>query len=240
MAKKKKAPKEEIIPEGMKKSDYADAAFRKKVTTIFLCILGVFIVGLVAVIVAGWYNTKMEDEMFLQAQEAYYAERDSVKAKLEKIEADGGSHEDKSQVKIEVTDETFYYWINELDDSYQAEKDSDDYAAFGGAEIHLQGMFYTKKFDNGEVQYWVYRKHAHEGHDHHEHEEVEENQNDTAALIAEMVPIEVIFDDDVEIPKDGTWVDVKGIVGPDSTKSLSGIRYAEMTLMDEPGQEYVE
>ena len=240
MAKKKKAPKEEIIPEGMKKSDYADAAFRKKVTTIFLCILGVFIVGLVAVIVAGWYNTKMEDEMFLQAQEAYYSERDSVKAKLEKIEADGGSHEDKSQVKIEVTDETFYNWIVDLDESYQADRDSEDYAAFGGAEIHLQGMFYTKKFDNGEVQYWVYRKHAHEGHDHHEHEEVEENQNDTAALIAEMVPIEVIFDDDVEIPKDGTWVDVKGIVGPDSTKSLSGIRYAEMTLMDEPGQEYVE
>ena len=52
MAKNKKAPKEEIIPEGMKKSDYADAAFRKKVTTIFLCILGAFIVGLVAVIVA--------------------------------------------------------------------------------------------------------------------------------------------------------------------------------------------
>ena len=240
MAKNKKAPKEEIIPEGMKKSDYADAAFRKKVTTIFLCILGIFIVGLVAVIVAGWYNTKIEDEMFLQAQEAYYAERDSVKAKLEKIEADGGSHEDKSKVKIEVTDETFYNWIVDLDESYQADRDSEDYAAFGGAEIHLQGMFYTKKFDNGEVQYWVYRKYSHEGHDHHEHEEVEENQNDTAALIAEMVPIEVIFDEDVEIPEDGTWVDVKGIVGPDSTKNLSGIRYAKMTLMDEPGQEYVE
>ena len=57
---------------------------------------------------------------------------------------------------------------------------------------------------------------------------------------ADMVPIEVIFDEDVEIPEDGTWVDVKGIVGPDSTKNLSGIRYAEMTIMDEPGQEYVE
>ena len=66
MAKNKKAPKEEIIPEGMKKSDYADAAFRKKVTTIFLCILGVFIVGLVAVIVAGWYNTKLEKEYYQQ------------------------------------------------------------------------------------------------------------------------------------------------------------------------------
>ena len=45
---------------------------------------------------------------------------------------------------------------------------------------------------------------------------------------------------DVEIPEDGTWVDIVGIVGPDSTKNLSGIRYAEMTLMDEPGNEYVE
>lgn len=244
MAKNKKAPKQEIIPEGMSRKDFADAAFRKKVTIINLSILGVFIVGVIAVIVAGWYNTKLEDEMLLQAQEAYYAERDLVKDKLEKIEADGGSHEDKSQVKIEVTDETYYNWIVDLDESYQADKESENYAAFGGAEIHLQGMFYTKKFDNGEVQYWVYRKHAHEGHDHaHEHnhhEESEEAHDDTAALIAEMVPIEVIFDEDVKIPEDGTWVDVRGIVGPDSTKSLSGIRYAEMTLMDEPGIEYVE
>ena len=105
MAKNKKAPKEEIIPEGMKKSDYADAAFRKKVTTIFLCILGVFIVGLVAVIVAGWYNTKLENDRYNQIQEAYAAERDLIKTRLEKIEADGGSHDDKSQVKINVTDE---------------------------------------------------------------------------------------------------------------------------------------
>ena len=32
MAKEKKVSVEEKIPEGMKKEDYADAAFRKKVT----------------------------------------------------------------------------------------------------------------------------------------------------------------------------------------------------------------
>lgn len=240
MAEKKKAPKKEIIPEGMKKRDYADAAFRKKVTIINLCILGVFIIGLIAVLVAGWYNTKLENDRYNQIQEAYAAERDLIKTRLEKIEADGGSHDDKSQVKINVTDETFYNWINTLDDSYQLDKDSEEYAAFGGAEIHLQGMFFTRELQTGEVQYWVYRKHAHEGHDHHEHEEGEEAHDETAELIAEMIPIEVIFSEDVEIPEDGTWVDVKGIVGPDSTKSLSGIRYAEMTLMDEPGTEYVE
>lgn len=240
MAEKKKAPKKEIIPEGMKKRDYADAAFRKKVTIINLCILGVFIIGLIAVLVAGWYNTKLENDRYNQIQEAYAAERDLIKTRLEKIEADGGSHDDKSQVKINVTDETFYNWINTLDDSYQLDKDSEEYAAFGGAEIHLQGMFFTRELQTGEVQYWVYRKHAHEGHDHHEHEEGEEAHDEIAELIAEMIPIEVIFSEDVEIPEDGTWVDVKGIVGPDSTKSLSGIRYAEMTLMDEPGTEYVE
>lgn len=234
MAKNKKAPKEEIIPEGMRKKDYADATFRKKVTIINLSILAVFVVGVVAVIVAGWYNTKLEDQRFEQIEQAFFEERDSVKSALEKIEKDGGSHDDKSQVKIEVNDDTFYYWITTLDDSYQTQ-DKDVYGTFGGAEIHLQGMFYTKEFEGGAVQYWVYRNHSHDGHNHsnHEHEEGDVD-------VSEMIPIEVIFDEDVEIPEDGTWVDIKGIVGPDSTKNLSGIRYPEMTIMDEPGQEYVE
>ena len=235
MAKNKKTPKEEIIPEGMKKSDYADAAFRKKVTIINLCIVAVFTIGIIAVIVAGWYNTKLENERFEQIEAAFLEERADVLEQLEKIEKDGGSHDDKSKVKIEVTDDTYYYWIANLDASYQTQ-DDEQYAAFGGAEIHLQGMFYTKKFDGGAIQYWVYRNHSHdgEGHNHdHEHEKGE-------GASAEMIPIEVIFDEDVEIPEDGTWVDVKGIVGPDSTKNLSGIRYAKMTIMDEPGNEYVE
>lgn len=235
MAKNKKAPKEEIIPEGMKKSDYADAAFRKKVTTIFLCILGVFVIGLVAVLFAGWYNTKLEDERFEQIEQAFFEERDSVKQALEKIEKDGGSHEDKSKVKIEVTDDTFYYWIKTLDDSYQTD-DKDKYGEFGGAEIHLQGMFIEREFAGGAIQYWVYRQHSHDGAEHnHDHEHEEEG-----ALPEDMIPIEVIFDEDVEIPENGTWVDIKGIVGPDSTKFLSAVRCAEMTVMDEPGQEYVE
>lgn len=232
MAKNKKAPKQEIIPEGMSRKDYADAAFRKKVTIINVCILAVFVVGIVAVIVTGWYNTKLENERFAQIEQAFFEERDSVKAALRKVEKDGGSHEDKSQVKIEVNDEDFYYWIATLDDSYQTE-DKEEYATFGGAEIHLQGMFYTKKFKGGMVQYWVYRNHSHDGDEHHEHKEGETD-------IGEMIPIEVIFDEEIEVPEDGTWVDVKGIVGPDSTKNLSGIRYAEMSIMDEPGNAYVE
>ncbi len=243
MAKNKRKPKEEIIPEGMKKSDYADATFRKKVTIINVCILTAFVIGIVAVIVAAWYNNKLENEIFEQKQQAYYEERDAVRSALEKIESDGGSYEDKSKVKIEVTDDTFTYWIADLDDSYQAERDSEEYAAFGGAEIHLQGMFFTRKLSDNSIQYWVYRKYSHEGHDHAHEEHVAgeaSHEQEISELISEMIPIEVIFDDDVDIPADGTWVDVKGIVGPDSTKNLSGIREAKITIMDEPGNEYVE
>ena len=233
MAKKPKKQKE-IIPEGMSRKEYADAAYRKKVTIINACIIFAFIIGVVAVIFVGWYNNEKENERFDAIANAFYEERDNVKSELEAIEKNGGSHEDKSAVKIELTDDNFSYWIYELDESYQGDRESDTYGSFGGAEIHLQGMFVTRDFPGGK-QYWVYRKHAHDEHEGHDHsdEEVE-------ADISEMIPIEVIFDGDVEIPEDGTWVDIVGIVGPDSTKNLSGVRAAKMTIMDKPGTEYVE
>ncbi len=234
MAEKPKKQRQEIIPEGMSRSDYADAAFRKKTTIIFGCILLVFIIGIVAVVFYGWYNNQQENKRFEAIEAAYYAERDKVKADLEEIEANGGSHEDKSVVKIELTDENFSYWINDLDQSYQGDRESETYGCYGGAEIHLQGMFITRDFPGG-VQYWVYRKHSHNEHSNHSHSE-----ENVESEISEMVPIEVIFDDDVEIPEDGTWVDIVGIVGPDSTKNLSGVRDAKMTLMEAPGTEYVE
>lgn len=234
MAKGKKVPKEEIIPDGMKKSDYADAAFRKKVTIINSCILFVFIIGIVAVIVTGWYRTKVANEEFERNEAAFVQEKDEVLAELREIEKNGGTHEDKSQVKINVTDDNFYSWIAALDASYQVDKDDVSYAQFGGAQIHLQGMFCTKEFSGGAVQYWVYRNHDHSAHsDGHNH-------GDGESDASEMIPIEVIFTQNAEIPADGTWVDIVGIVGPDSTKNLSGIRYAEMTIMEKPGNEYVE
>lgn len=235
MAKKKKAPKEEIIPEGMSRKQYADKAFRKKVTIINMCLLSVFLIGVVIVLVVAWHNTNVHNAEFEQKAAAFKAEKDAIILQLEEIEENGGTHEDKSKVKINVTDETFYDWITLLDDTYQAKDDDEIYAAFGGAEIHLQGMFFTNKLSENNIQYWVYRKHSHEGHEH-----AHENEEDGKTKISDMVPIEVIFDEDVEIPEDGTWVDIVGIVGPDSTKNLSGIRYAKMTIMDEPGQEYVE
>lgn len=235
MAKKPKEQKQEVIPEGMSRKDYADAAFRKKVTIINGCILLAFFIGIVAVIFFGWYNNQQENKRFEAIETAYYTERDKVKADLEKIESDGGSYEDKSAVKIELTDDTFSYWIYDLDQSYQVGSDDEDYACFGGAEIHLQGMFVTREFAGGD-QYWVYRNHEHNEHSNHDHNDEKVNDEE----LSQMIPIEVIFDGDIEVPEDGTWVDVVGIVGPDSTKNLSGVRDAKITIMETPGTEYVE
>ncbi len=231
----KKTPKEERIPEGMSRKDYADAAFRKKVTIIMGCILLVFTVGVCAVLFFAWYNTEQKNKEFDRLAEIFNAEKTAVITELREIEAKSDNFDDKAQVKIEVTDDNFVDWVGVLDGSYQAENDSEEYAQFGGASIHLQGMFYTKTFENSKnVQYWVYRNHTHDGEEHHSHE--------GEISIGEMVPIEVIFPDDadIEIPKDGTWVDITGVVGPDTTKNLSAVRFAQMKILDEPGQEYVK
>ena len=235
MAKKAKKQTKEYIPEGMSRKDYADAEYRKKTTIAFGCILLVFVIGIATFISIAGYKNHQENERFEAIKAAYIAERDQVLADLQEIEADGGSYEDKRSVKIELTDDTFSYWIYDLDESYQGDRESDTYGSFSGAEIHLQGMFVTREYPGNVIQYWVYRKHSHDEHDGHDHsdEKVEED-------VSEMIPIEVIFEDDVEIPEDGTWVDIVGIVGPDSTKNLSGVREAKMTIMDAPGTEYIE
>ncbi len=236
MSKKKKVKIDERIPEGMDRKDYADAAFKKKVTIIMGCILLVFVVAVCAVLFFAWLDTEQKNKEFDRLAEAFKAEKTEIITQLNEIEAQSDNFDDKAKVKIEVTDETFVDWVAALDASYQADYEDESYAQFGGATIHLQGMFYTKKFENSKnVQYWVYRNHTHDGEEHHEHES-------ESVQTGEMVPIEVIFPDDaeVEIPEDGTWVDITGIVGPDTTKNLSGVRFAEMKIMDEPGQEYVK
>lgn len=229
MAKKNKKEIVERIPEGMSREDYADAAFRKKVTIIMGSILLVFVIGVCAVIFAGWYKKEQHNKEFEQKAAAFQAETETIKAELAKYE----DYDDKAAVVIEVNDDNFYDWISVLDASYTLDSEDENYAAYGGATIKLQGMFVTKDF-SGVTAYWVYRNHGH-GDGVHAHEHNAENTS-------EMIPIEIIFRDDaeVEIPKDGTWVEITGIVGPDSLKNLSAVRYAEMKVMEEPGQEYVE
>lgn len=243
MAKDKKT-KNEVIPEGMEEKDYADAAFRKKVTIINGVVLLAFLVGIVSIILFGWADNKRKNEDFFEIKAAYEEERDNVLAELQEIDNKGGTFEDKRAVKIEVTDDTFSYWLSDLDESYQGDRDTEDYGKFGGAEIHIQGIFVTREYAGGN-QYWVYRLHSHgEGENHgtaHNHgDEGDEDALINGHSIDEILPFEVVLADGEEVPKDGQWVDVVGVVGPDSTKNLSGIRSAVVTVMDEPGNEYVE
>ena len=243
-ARKKARLKEEKIPAGMKAEDYADAAFRKKVTIIMGSILLVFIIGVVAVLVGAKVKTDNHNKEFERIENEFLAESQSVKQKLAEIEANGGKFEDKAVVEINVTDDNYTYWIEVLDASYNCDKNDPDYGCYRGATIHLQGHFVKRVFYGNTVNYWVYRPHddAEHGHSHSvttdtaDTSEVKGNPNDPKIPIETIsAPIEVIFaDKNAEIPEDGAWVDVTGVVGVDSNGSLSAIHNAIVTVSDEP------
>ena len=196
-------------------------------------ILLVFIVGVVAIIGNSWAQTEKHNQEFEAMEQAFKEEKESVLAQLAEIDANGGSFEDRAAVKISITDETFYDWIAALDASYNKTPDSEGYAEFKGATIELEGLFYTKKFENGPTQYWVFRYHNH-GDATHEHVEGDLETS------CEMIPIEVIYlDKDAQIPADGSWVSVTGVVGPDSTKNLSAVRNAVVTVEEESGSTHI-
>ncbi len=232
--KVKKAPIEESIPEGMSKENYADAAFRKKVTIIMCSILLVFVIGVVGVLVKTWIDTEKHNQEFEAREQAFVAEKDAVLAQLKDIDAKGGTFEDRAAVKITLTDENFSDWIALLDSTYRVEENDPSYAAFKGATIEVEGLFITREF-SAKTEYWVYRLHSHDGAAHdHSHEEIDEST-------CEQIPIEVIFlDSEAEIPADGAWVKVTGVVGPSAFKTLSAVRNAVVTVMDEPGEAHIE
>lgn len=240
MAKKQKAPKKEYIPEGMDKKDYADAAFRKKVTIIMGSILLVFIVGVLIFLISAKVSTDNHNEQFELVEQQFNEESRRIKAELAEIEANGGEYEDKAVVEINVTDENFSYWVGALDESYQVDNDDPDYSCYGGATIHLQGKFVKRVFAGNNVNYWVYQEHDHDhGHTHAETETTESDETtaknpDTKLDVSNMIPIEVIFDEkDVEIPEDGTLVEITGVIGVDSNNSMSAVHHAEMTVLEE-------
>ncbi len=227
MAKKKKTPPKEYIPAGMSKKDYADAAFRKKVTIIMGSILMVFIVGVIGVLINAWFQTEKHNKEFEARQQEFIAESDAISAQLKAAK----TAEDKAAVQIIIDDDNFSEWISVLDNSYKLNKSDEGYAAFEGASVKLQGVFVTKKFgeDDKYTQYWVQRYHSHGEEDHEDH------QHDEA------IPIEVIFDEiKYTVPEDDTWVEVTGIVGIDSTKNLSAVRNAVVTVMDESGNAHID
>lgn len=230
-ARKAAKAKVERIPEGMSRKDYADAAFRKKVTIIMGSILLAFIIGLAIFL------------LVVQHKYDYQGYRDEVKQALAEA---GDSAEERAKVEINVTSESFNFWITTLDNSYKVDSDDPDYGCFEGATITLQGMFVKRVFAGDVVNYWVFRSHDEHGHSHsHDHDHEEDHTEATNVETTESkdtkIPtntigdsIEVIFDGDVDIPEDGTWVEVTGIVGVDSYGSLSAINHAEMKVIDGP------
>ncbi len=249
-ARRKAKLKEEKIPAGMKAEDYADAAFRKKVTIIMGSILLVFVIGIIAMLVGAKITTDNHNKEFERIESEFLADSQAVKQKLAEIEANGGKFEDKAVVEINVTDENYTYWIEVLDASYNCDKNDPDYACYRGATIHLQGHFVKRVFYGNTVNYWVYRPHddlAH-GHSHSESDdvdttdtsEVKGNPNDTKIPLETIsAPIEVIFaDKNAEISEDGAWVDVTGVVGVDSNGSLSAIHNAVVTELEAPEHEH--
>lgn len=234
MAKEKKVYVEEKIPAGMKKEDYADAAFRKKVTIIMCSILLVFVIGVVGVLVKAWVDTEKHNKEFEAKEQAFIAEKDDVLARLKEIDTNGGTFEDRAAVKITLTEDNFSDWIALLDSTYQVEETDPNYAAYKGASIEVEGLFITRDF-SGNKEYWVYRLHSHESHDGHDH-----SSGDLDESTCEKIPIEVIFlDSKAEIPADGAWVKVTGVVGPSTLKNLSAVRNAEVTVMDKQGDAHL-
>lgn len=225
-----------------KKSNVADAAFKKKVTIFNACLLLVFAIGVCGVIFFAWYNNNKENGAYNKRQKAFEIESKAVLEQLEKIEADGGSHEDKRAVKIEMTDDNFYNWIALLDSTYNKQSDEEGYAVYGGAEIHLQGMFLTREYPGNRIVYWVYRNNNSGVQNDHSYRtgDKAEGGEVTAEEISKMIPIEVILRDGQEVPENGTWVDVVGVVGPDTFKNLSAARDTVLTVMETPGKPNIE
>ncbi len=197
MAKNKKRKPQQN--QEIKKSDIADAAFKKKVTIINGCILLAFIIGLVSFLVYSWAKTESYPKRFAAEVEA---------AKQAALVTDS----DKSVIDIDVTDETFIDWSLEIFHSYhqhEDEHDKADYACFEGNTIHIQGVFEIVPVGNNEI-YQIYRKYI----------DVDGNEN--------KVSTEVVFDG--EVPENGAWVDVVGIVS--SKTGLSCIKDAKITVLD--------
>lgn len=192
--KKKPQPQQKEI----KKSDVADAAFKKKVTIINGCILLAFTIGLVAFLVYSWAKTESYPERFK-------AEVDAAK------QAALVTDSDPSVIDIDVTDETFVDWSEEIFHSYVSHGDEHEVeeGCFEGNTIHMQGVFEIVPFGNTE-QYLIYRKYI----------DVEGDEN--------KVSTEIIFEG--EVPENGAWIDVVGIVS--SNHGLSCIKDAKVTVLD--------
>lgn len=130
----------------LKKSQIADAEFKKKVTIINGCILLAFIIALVSFLVYTWRQTETYPERF---QAEVEAAKEAAKLK----------DTDPSVIDIEVTDETFVDWSEAIFHSYvhHGGDHDEEEGCFEGNTIHMQGVLEIVPVGNTE-QYLIYRK----------------------------------------------------------------------------------
>ena len=222
--------KKERIPAGMDPKDYADAAFKKKVTIIMGSILLAFIIGLVVFL------------LITKDKYDFDGQRDEIRAELA---AAGDDEAKRGEVKIELNEENHNYWITTLNASYQLPLEDPEFGYYTGATITLEGQFVKRVYSEKYIEYWVYRTHDdhdHAGEDAHDHEETTLGMGetttenlDTKIPLAELNdPILIVLDDDAEIPEDGTWVRITGTLGPDANYSLPAVYDVEMTVIENP------
>ena len=224
--------KKERIPAGMDPKDYADAAFKKKVTIIMGSILLAFIIGLVVFL------------LITKDKYDFDGQRDEIRAELA---AAGDDEAKRAAVKIELNEENHNYWITTLNASYQLPLEDPEFGYYTGATITLEGQFVKRVYSEKYIEYWVYRTHddhEHAGEDAHDHEHEETTLGmgasvteslDTKIPLAELNdPILIVLEDDAEIPEDGTWVRITGTLGPDCNYPLPAVYDVEMTVIENP------
>ena len=224
-----KASKERI-PVGMDPKDYADAAFKKKVTIIMASILLAFVIGLVVFLIVS------------KVQYDFEGQRDKIR---EQLAAAGDDESARAKVTIELNDENHNFWITTLTQNYQLPLDDPEFGYYSGATIILEGQFVKRVYSGEYIEYWVYRTHDDHAHaeDDHKHEEsttlgmgqAATESLDTKIPLSEMNDvILVVLPEGAEIPEDGTWVHVEGILGPDANYSLPAVYEVEMTIIENP------
>lgn len=222
--------KKERIPVGMNPKDYADAAFKKKVTIIMGSILLAFIVGLTVFLIV----TKVQYD--------FDGQRDEIR---EQLAAAGDDEVKRAEVHIELDEKNHNYWITTLNANYQRPLDDPEFGYYTGATITLEGQFVKRVYSEEYVEYWVYRTHDdhdHAGEEDHDHEETTLGMGqtttedlDTKIPLSDMDDvILIVLEDDAEIPEDGTWVRITGTLGPDANYSLPAVYDVEMTVIENP------
>ncbi len=215
-----------------KKSNVADAEYKKKSLIFCGVLLLVFLVAVVVVLVNAWYNGVHVADMFEDERKAAIAT-----PKKERL--------DTSSVEIDVNDNTFYYWTTELDDSYQKTEDDDGYGIYEGCTIHIQGVLEKKGNEKNEY-YWICRKSPVDNSSvdttAQAHATKETTAPQTTAVSTSASSQEVQYQtlaitvkSKGKMPKDGEWVDAVGTVTVDKF-GFACVDDAKITVLEKPGK----